>query len=125
MKRKSVSIGSATLILACGIVPQVFAQSDELEVTMQVLDDVSDIDGVILSIDPEPPLSEDQDRQAVQRRPVDQAADESAPAERERDPARDDLDLDSELDREEESEGELEDFDFPEDVELPEPDEEE
>jgi len=111
MKGKSLLIGCAALILASGTTSQLFAQSHELDVTMRVLDDVSDI----VSIDRES-LDEGSDRQPVDSRATESATDESAFGEA----SGDELDFESELDREEESEGEVEDFDVPEDIELPE-----
>jgi hypothetical protein len=115
MKGKSLLIGSAALILACGPVSQPFAQTDGLDVTLRVLDDLSDIDGVILSIDREP-RDEESDRQPADGGAPEAATVESAFAEA----SGDELGLESELDREEDSEGEIEDFDVPEDIELPE-----
>jgi hypothetical protein len=113
MKGKSLLIGSAALILASGPISQLFAQSERLDVTMRVLDEVSDVDGVILSIDPAP-VDEEPDGQLARNRTPEAATDESAF------PAPSELGLESDLDREEDSEGEIEDFDVPEDIELPE-----
>jgi hypothetical protein len=101
---------TVTAVLGC---PAAFAQ-DDVEVTLQVLDDVSDIEGVILSIEEESaPDTGDADA------PEQEGTPDRAPRE---DEATDEP-LDRELDREDEGEGGVEDFDVPEVVEPEEPEE--
>jgi hypothetical protein len=105
---KNGNLGIAATLLLCCMSLAAFGQGG-LEVTLQVLDDVSGIDGVMMTIerasrgDEEVPAEKGE-----QQRP---AQGEELPAARE-------SDLGRELDREEESEGELDDFDVPEDVDL-------
>lgn len=114
MKGKSLLSIGAALILASSLMPQSWAQSDGLDVTMRVLDDASDIAVVIASIDNQP-LGAQPDQPSEERGPSESSA--SGPA-RAQDP-RGELGLESEFDREEESEAEIEDFDAPDDVVLP------
>ena len=114
MKRKSLLTIAAALVLASSPMSQSWAQSDGLEVTMRVLDDVSDVAVVIASIDNQP-LGDQPDQQSEERGPSESSANEPARAQ----DAREELGLESEFDREEESEGEIEDFDVPEDIVLP------
>jgi hypothetical protein len=89
-----------------------FAQEDDVEVTLQVLDDVSDVEGVVLAVEEEP-VTEARDTEGAEQ-PV---SPQRAPREEEEA----DEALNRELDREDEAESEVEDFDVPEIVEPEEP----
>jgi hypothetical protein len=106
MSNRNLGLASAAMLLG-GISLVALAQSDGLEVTLQVLDDVSDISGVLMAVE------QAADRRAPEARPAEERpragngpAPMPAPADRE-------SALGRELDREEESESELEDFDVP------------
>jgi hypothetical protein len=116
MTRKS-SLLSLAFLLTCGVASGAFAQDDGLDdVTLEVLDDVSEIDAVILAIDEQL----DQEREDGERAGRDRedgseerAADrgveheDSADAVRDEDPSEHD----------ERAEGDLEDHDVEEDLE--------
>lgn len=98
---------AAAAALLAGISFVALAQSSGLEVTLQVLDDVSDIEGVLLAVEQavdsrEPRARAAEDRPQAENGPV------RTPASADRESA-----LGRDLDREDESEGEIEDFDLP------------
>jgi hypothetical protein len=123
MKGKSLLTIGAALVLASSPMAGSWAQSDGLDVTVRVLDDVSDVTAVIAGID-NPPIGDQPGQQADEREPGESSSAEAAGAETPRAAPlgslrRGALGLESELDREEEGEGEIEDFDVPEDIVLP------
>jgi hypothetical protein len=92
------------------------------EVTMRVLDDARDVDAVIRALRDERSAAVPTDEEAGSGRGRARTPAEPASGGREAGvPAGDPLT--ATLDREEESEGEIEDFDIPEDLEIPEPEE--
>jgi hypothetical protein len=104
MKRINLALAATTLLFC--VSAGAFAQSG-LEVTLQVLDDISDIDGVIMAIERTSRRDEEAAEAKSPRQPPPQS--EELPAARE-------SRLGQEFDREEESEGELDDFDVPDDI---------
>jgi hypothetical protein len=100
-------------VLGC---PAAFAQQDDVEVTLRVLDDVSDVEGVVLSIEEESE-SDTGDAEAQEQA----GAEDLASREEEETDETPDRELDRELNREDGSEGGVEDFDVPEIVEPEEP----
>jgi hypothetical protein len=92
------------------------------DITMQGLDDVSDVARVVSAAAGELRTSDADAKNA----PRDRSAMPSASAaESPTEPASEPDQLVATLDREEESEGEIEDFDVPEDITVPEPTEDE
>ena len=104
MNLKTLYAAATALVLGA---PVALAQNDELEVTLRVLDDVSEIEGVVLAIE------EDSEQAPAGERDVPRGEETPEEGVEQSEPA----DLEFELDREEESEGELQDFDVPEDFE--------
>jgi hypothetical protein len=100
MKWNSPLVGVAVGLLV--LASPAFAQDDdELEVTLQVLDDVEDIDGVVLSVGDE----ESAEAESEEREAAEDASDGPALG-REDD---DEADEDFESERDEDSEGRVED----------------
>lgn len=105
MKNRNFDGGALALIFGC-LSLGALAQNDGLEVTLQVLDDISAISGVLMAVE------QVADRREPEGRPAQRPEKDSpapAPSAANRESA-----LGRELDREEESESELEDFDVPE-----------
>lgn len=111
---KSIVTRGACVALACGMLSAALAQDDELDVTMRVLDDISEIEGVILSIGAERTQTQDELQAADSRSAAATDAEESALP----DLSSRDLDVVAEVDRDEDAETALEDFDIPEDLDL-------
>jgi len=121
MRRKSMVL-RAVFVLACVVASSAFGQDDKLEVTMRVLDDVREIDGVFLSIDNELD-SEVGDTQTTDRENgVDHNDSEEGAAEGE---GGDDVGVDDGADfdteDDEHAEGEIEDHDVEEEHAVDEP----
>ena len=116
MQRKILVTSVALWLTAVGV-----ANAGD-DITMQGLDDVSDIARVVSAVAGEL-RTPDADRKNASR---DRSAVPSASvAESPTNPASEHDQLVATLDREEESEGEIEDFDVPEDITVPEPTEDE
>jgi hypothetical protein len=95
------------------------AVADDAEVTLRVLDDAADVKRVVAAIERD--LRVDAASTPVRPEP---ALDSATAAPTALDPRPRDSGLAATIDREEEAEGEIEDFDVPEDVEIPEREEE-
>lgn len=100
---KTIFVGAVLAIAA-----PLFAQ-DDVEITMQVLDDLSGVEGVLMALEKAPSPSPAPD---TRRRETEPAPAAEPPS---RNGAQETL---RELDRDEARGGELEDFDVPADVQL-------
>ena len=105
------------LMCSAGVAPTVMAQDDDFEITLEVLDDVSEIQGVILSLEDALEIEGSGNDRADSETAADRAFDEEVEsAEEDDDEFEDDLedenedleDQNDELDLDDEIDGELE-----------------
>jgi hypothetical protein len=111
--RRAALVVGMTWSLGCGFAASAYAQDNELEVTLEVLDDVSDIDAVLLSIEDEHEDSGDREDRDGERHD----SDDTFGGDRDNHDETDDLGHDDGLDGgdDEEHESDLEDHDRNED----------
>jgi hypothetical protein len=102
------AVGSFVVAFFGGSAAIAWAQDAVFEVTLEVLDDVGGIEGVLM------PIDEGSQPAEVESPPPERDEQQVPDSEHE---ARERTDLESELDKGEDSEGETEDLDVPEDLE--------